>query len=296
MDRTFLPHNLQGLASSPYSAIANSSLLFIYFFLCSASCSYGGPPCSDYVDARIHVAEGVVWTAITFLLFWGLGMYGRLHRLAKQAMEHERAIHAKRSWFDVALATVHMAVFYQLVNYKMVSRTMLIQLQPCHIILALQAFILMSPPRKLPLVLSLLHLPWMAGCLAAMVVPDTQGLLQFFEVEIYWIEHILVAITTPLYLMLRHEAAVTRLFNSDALLCGVWTLLPFHWPLVASINFYTKVNLNFMLCPTEGRILRMGVGAKGVREKRSFPRASQLTPWFFFWPLFFPFSLSLLFL
>jgi hypothetical protein len=134
----------------------------------------------------------------------------------------------------------------------MEQRTLLVLLQPCHLIVLIQAWALLKQPSRTINVALLMHLAWLPGCVAAVVVPDAGDGAIWLSIEMYYIEHAFCACITPIYLMLRHRAVIARCFCRDSLIAGMWSLLPFHWPVLALINVLTHVNIQFMLCPSQG--------------------------------------------
>ena len=66
------------------------------------------------------------------------------------------------------------------------------------------------------------------GSGGAFLFPDTSGLDQPFEVEEFWIQHILLQ-AVPLYLLLRHSAVAARVIDFKTLMIGNWILVFTHW-------------------------------------------------------------------
>lgn len=242
------------LCNNPLLTFSPCPYLSLHFLSTSTPTAYswGGMDCAGHLTPDIHLWEGVCWTALTLLLIPLLNLGGRLRRVADRVSAALAMAHAKRTWLDVGLGLTHVGLIAYQLWFKAQTRCMLIMLQPCHIIVALQGLALLARPTRFVGTALLLHVPWLPGCMMAMVLPDTGSLPVWLNVEMYWIEHVFAAIITPIYLFLRHRATLTHAFNFDALLLGVWTALPFHWPLMALVNYLTQVNVQFMLCPSAG--------------------------------------------
>lgn len=100
-------------------------------------------------------------------------------------------------------------------------------LQPCHITTFIQ-FISLLSNNSYSIVLSLLTLPMVNGSGGAFLFPDTTGLDQFKEVEMFWVQHILLQ-TLPFYLLLRYSGLSTKLVDFKTVCIGIWFLIFAHW-------------------------------------------------------------------
>ena len=88
------------------------------------------------------------------------------------------------------------------------------------------------------------------GPIAAMLFPTTEPLVLPFEVEIYWIQHILIVLV-PLYLLTIHDG---HGYLAHRPLDLFWYLKSFflwslwHWVIMMWIGYFTLANVGSMLC------------------------------------------------
>lgn len=150
---------------------------------------------------------------------------------------------------DRLLGTVHLALLAYLVWVKMYTLTGLYMLQPCHIHLLVETILLFTKPTTQSARFVQAHSIFMLGAVMAMVLPDTDELIQPFEFEFYWVEHIVISVITPLRLYYLHNDGT---FGLKPLLAGAALFNLYHWPLLLLMDLSSRVNLQFMLCPTLG--------------------------------------------
>ena len=62
-------------------------------------------------------------------------------------------------------------------------------LNPCHLHLLMQGILLVTKKTKFNACMFISCLRWTYGPCAAFVFPDTNGFLQFMEIEFFYIEH-----------------------------------------------------------------------------------------------------------
>ncbi len=56
--------------------------------------------------------------------------------------------------------------------------------------------------------------------------------------------------TAPLYLLVRHNGAALRAARWHDATLGIWSMFVYHFVFALPVGLVTRVNLNFMLCPT----------------------------------------------
>ncbi len=62
----------------------------------------------------------------------------------------------------------------------------------------------------------------------AMLFPDTTGLSQIYETEMYWVQHAIIQIIS-VYLLCRKGFIGARLASVRTVLVGLWLLAVMHW-------------------------------------------------------------------
>ena len=178
-----------------------------------------------------------------------------------------------RSGGDIVLGLALVAMYVAQIYYKIVTHTCLFMLQPCHL-LCLSSLIMCLFPRAWAAPLVNAQLPWMMGAWAAILMPDTDELKQPYEVKFFFLEHALVfsfsplllpllcassklvlslpqIAFAPLYLLLRNNGAALRTTRVFSSVLGAWTMFIYHCALAQPVGLAVKVNLNYMLCPTD---------------------------------------------
>ena len=193
--------------------------------------SWGGPICASYVPAQIHYIETGCWVLCLLALFTFGGFNLKLKKLEESISLQLKGIHSSRIMgvVDNLLSLICFANVALLLYYKVKLHSLINLLQPCHITTFLQA-IALSSKSSLGVMIGMLNLMMVVGSGGAILFPDTSGLDFYFEVEAFWIQHILLQ-TIPIYLLLRHDALGARLMDFKTLMIGNWILVFVHWVL-----------------------------------------------------------------
>eukprot|EP00045_Choanoeca_perplexa_P017366 m.250962 g.250962 ORF g.250962 m.250962 type:complete len:281 (-) comp17516_c1_seq68:3242-4084(-) len=224
---------------------AVSSLFYKYFISGAIDIyggTWGGDECHGYVDPSTTVKEGLLWTSLSLL-----GVYIWLPKLI---LKQTTPLNNGRSgWIDTVLGVIHIILLLYLVWVKLSTYTGLYMLQPCHLHLLLEAVWLFSKPTTQTTRYVQGHMIFMMGAIMAMALPDTDLLTKPLEVEFYWVEHIMIAFVTPLRLLYVHNDGT---FGFGPMLAAIALFELFHWPILLFVDLVTKVNLQFLLCPTVG--------------------------------------------
>lgn len=217
-------------------------------------CCWGGKECMAKVptDARILEASVAICVVIGLYFFWGVGeairkMYNEATRLI-EAYEKENKSSALVTFTNKFFAIIFFAMYLQIIYYKINDKVVLFCLQPCHLMLILQGIALWKNS-PLGVLLSIFLMPTLMGTFFAIIFPGTDGLIQPFELESYWVQHAFIQVF-PFYLICKNNFLVYRLIDNKAVLIGCWFLMFLHWPIFETIDALSLVNINFMLCPT----------------------------------------------
>jgi hypothetical protein len=215
--------------------------------------SWGGAECAKYISFIDNIGESIMWLVITAIVaIWG-NAPGVLSFIFTEAKKEIAVRLPYRSTFqmifDRILGSLMFTIWLFLIFYKWNTKSLNQLLQPCHIILLFQAMAL-SSDGPWAVMLSLFQLPLLSHTLA-LVVPDTTGLDQPLERDLYWYQHYLTAIV-PLYLLMRHSYLVLDFHNKYSWVANCCVVVVVHFGFYSFFDFIFSVNVQFMLCPTAG--------------------------------------------
>lgn len=215
---------------------------------------WGGPVCHSAVSLETHAFESTAWIVIGIAVIFGFNIPKKYKQLRQRISADISAYKTKprETVTDKLLALVLLAMFFQVVYYKINIRALINMTQPCHVILLLEGIALYSDG-PLGVMISLLVLPALIGTLLAMIFPETSGLDQPFEETAYWVQHYIIQIM-PLYLLVRRNFLALKHAGLFTISCGLLVLLFLHFSLYEAIDLVLSVNVEFMLCPTDSMV------------------------------------------
>ena len=152
--------------------------------------------------------------------------------------------------------------FGMMALYKLRNGTQWFLLQPCHAdVLSYIGLLQFGDPGRPSshfLFNMVVHHCW--GTLMALLRPDLRDYWQFFEVPMFWIEHVLILIA-PLVLMVTQRYRLLAP-SVPMVMAAFFSFATYHSLILAPAAWISGNNLNYLMFPPPGRFHREGGGGK----------------------------------
>ncbi len=189
---------------------------------------WGGPACKATIPLNVHIAETVGWLIFLLAVYKAFNFRFKIFELHR-AIAKDIALMPARNYgrtIDLFLGLLTLGVYILLAFLKFESSTFVFMFQPCHMTLLIQIVALLSND-SLGVMLTICTLPYSAGTLLAILLPNTVGMTQL-EVFTFWLEHYLAQVL-PIYLLTRWNFIGLKYVNWFTIVCGIWALTLPHW-------------------------------------------------------------------
>jgi hypothetical protein len=202
---------------------------------------HGGDECANYLTPKQMIGETLLSSTIMVVagtLAW------RTLTMPKTFPRHEDLL-SKR-----ALLAAMCLLFGIEIGYKICNRSALYLLNPCHIITAIEIWLLASKPGKISFSILRILIHYIYGAMVAMLFPDTLARQFPGETIMYWVQHVAIFFVIPPYLIWLWGPSTLEPFKEWSWACFAGILFGVqHHYIMQPIALLTHVNLNYLLCP-----------------------------------------------
>jgi len=213
---------------------------------------FGGPGCYTFRSSRQWVAETMGALALTLsLTVWALKNSGNASSGEKhlQASSQQNVVAKVPSGWRQAGLVAHTLIMGLAIGYKFSTRTLICLLQPCHMVTAVQVYLLAAPASSTTSTIFRTHLGLLNGAVLALLFPVTDAYNLPGEYSLYWIQHVAMLLV-PFLL-----SAQGRPYTPPSISSVTWPVLSycvfflFHILVLQPVAFALHVNLDYVLCP-----------------------------------------------
>jgi len=203
---------------------------------------FGGPGCYTFRSSSQWVAETIGALVLTLpLAVWALK---RNNASAQCFVVPE----SPSSWRQAGLVA-HTLILGLAIGYKFSTRTLIYLLQPCHMVTAIQVYLLAAPASASSLVVFRTHLGLLNGAVLALLFPVTDAYSLPGEYSLYWIQHVVMLLVPFLLNTQGHPYTPPSKRSVSWPVFSYCVFFLFHIVVLQPVAFALHVNLDYVLCP-----------------------------------------------
>lgn len=214
-------------------------------------------PGNGGLDCYYHVS---VWHRIfdTFLftLFLVIFILPRVLKTISLPSEQDvkRATNKERSWEINLIQRVLLVALWLILGieviFKIGKNTWIYLLNPCHVLTAMQIFLLSTRPSRIWTAVFRIQIHLLFGGILATIFPVTNTRSGIYEHVNYWLHHICVTFIVPPFLIYSNgNSCCEPLRDMSWALLTILVFAFYMFYVLQTIAMTTLVNLNSMLCP-----------------------------------------------
>jgi hypothetical protein len=208
----------------------------------------GGPTCYKEMTVEFRVIIALIMAVAQYFF----------QRYLVNRLRNQQNKNAKPSTTELEPSKLerffgHFSIFIFALQmcYKFQAGKGVFMLNPCHVVLLIEAYIMMTKKTEkhnvvYALLVSLIFSPW-----CGIIFAQYGGLDGLYEVEMYWFEHILSALINPLILIIGGRYKSRQFFNFTYRLIGFAFFSLYHRLVLMPVAIGTWANLDQTLCHAE---------------------------------------------
>uniref|UniRef100_A0A8D8XFM8 Transmembrane protein 164 n=2 Tax=Cacopsylla melanoneura TaxID=428564 RepID=A0A8D8XFM8_9HEMI len=206
----------------------------------------GGEECAAFLSVEKKIFEGILVTVSMFLL-----MHWCYSKLAPLPDPLSSAYDIKYEPLKQFLLVTMCIVFGMEIGFKFASRSVIFLLNPCHVVTAIQIYLLAAKPSKHVAAIYRAHLNVINGPILACLFPEVETLVLPLEKSIFWFQHSLMIIIPICMTHMGGVYSVEPVSHLYWYLFSYGIVLLYHFVLLQAFSMMFHINLNHMLCPAE---------------------------------------------
>jgi len=203
----------------------------------------GGPDCSSFRSTTRWVWESVFLTAFSLAIAWWA--YKSKRKESTVVITPE----GKSSGLKQIGLVAHTLILGIQLGYKVASKQLVYILSPCHVVTALQVYLMAAPPSAFTGVVFETHLGLLNGAVAALLFPVLDTYVMPGEVELFWAQHIAMLLVPPLLAVQGGPFSAPMVGELGMALLSYAVFLLYHLLILQPVALLTRVNLDFVMCP-----------------------------------------------
>jgi len=203
----------------------------------------GGAECVSFSTPTQRLVETMFWSTVALMVAW-IGWRAKSPPTVQ--VDYSRV--PSRTGRRVILAIFGL-VFGIEIGYKLAGNQVIWLLNPCHVMTALQLYLLAAPSTAVTTAMFRLHIYFINAAVLALLFPVTNSFFFPLETEIYWIQHAMILVV-PFYLL-----RLGGQYNLEPLSNWGWAMMAwsvealYHWWVLQPTGILFNTNLNCMVCP-----------------------------------------------
>jgi hypothetical protein len=206
----------------------------------------GGPTCYKELTIQFRVTIAVCLAIIqAFVMRWALRQarkkFGQMRNQGRRDL-------IVPHWFEILCGLFSAALFICQFFYKTYAGKGIFLFNPCHVVLVMEAYILLTNKSEKGQVMYANVISLLFGPVCGLLFAVNVGLDLPFEVEMYWIEHYQSAIINPLALALSGRYHERKFFHPYYRLIGFAFFSLYHRVVLLPLSLGTWANLDQTLC------------------------------------------------